>query len=882
MHRASKAPARPPNEALWLDLQPFVQSESFYINLLFMDTTQYIGQPAMNQTTLRTPTTRRGLIFLSATNALLLTSIGCSGGGSGVTSSIPFPIVTWATPAPISATVPLSATQLDAVSSVPGTFVYSPAAGAVLPAGTQNISVTFTPTDTVHYQPVTQSVTLTVGAPSYTWANVQIVGGGFITGIVQHPTTQNLRYLRTDIGGAYRWNQATTSWVPLLDFLSASQDNYLGVESIALDPTNPQNLYLAVGTYTESFGGNGAFFLSNNQGATFTQVPVSFKMGSNDNGRYAGERLMVDPNLPSTLYFGSRLNGLWRSTNSGNTWSQVTSFPVTSTTSGVGIVFVDFVPGSGSSGSATPLIYVGVSDAGAAPTNFASLYRSTDGGNTWAAVPGAPTGLYVNHGVFGPDGGLYLSYGNAVGPTGVTGGALYSYALPPSTTPTGAGTWTNISVPAPVRPTGSQGGYGTIAVDPEVKGVLMAATMDDYYYSGSYSGDDIYRSTNYGATWVSLSAQGKVNNASLAPWLAFGGSTTNTGTGNWDGSLVIDPFNSKHVMYGNGQTEWDSTNITASDTGNAVTFNVGATGVEECSVLSLAAPPSGGYLISGVGDLGGFVHTSLTSTPSGGMSANPILNGENSVDFAQKSPLNVVRVGSATSAPFGAYSTTGGTTATAWTGFASTPTGSATGQGTVAIAADASVIVWDTSDGPVAYSTNNGATWTNSVGALTKSHVYSDRINPLKFYIVSGTTLQISTDGGHTFSTVNTSLPSNASLTVSFAAEGDLWIAAGSTFERSTNSGTTFTSVSGFSNITTVGFGKAATGTSYPAIYAVGTGSAGYGIYRSIDSANTWTMISNPQQLYAYIVTIVGDQQVFGRVYLATNGRGIPYGSSTY
>jgi hypothetical protein len=829
---------------------------------------------------------------------LLAAAVGCSTNNNG-TAAKAFPTVTWATPSPVAYGVPLSATQLNAFAYSAGTLTYSPAAGTVLPIGTNILSVTFAPTDTTDYQPVTQQVVLVVEPTVYTYANVQMIAGGFIDGIVQHPTTQNLVYLRTDIGGAYRFVPpasagGTGTWLPLLDFLPASQDNYLGVESIALDPTNPQNLYLAVGTYAESFGTNGAFLLSSNQGSSFTIVPAPFKMGSNDNGRNAGERLAVDPNLPSTLYFGSRLNGLWKSTNSGTSWAQVTSFPVTSTTSGVGIVFVDFVKASGASGSATPVIYVGVSDAGAAPNNYATLYRSTDGGNTWAAVPGAPagvTGLYVNHGVLGPDSAanstaLYMSYGNAVGPSNVTAGALYKYTLPPTTTPTGSGTWTNISVPTgTARLAGAQGGYGGIVLDPEVPGVVMASTLDDYFYSGNFAGDDIYRSTNYGASWVSLSAQGKTNNGSLSPWLAFGGSNiTNVGTGNWPVALAIDPFNSNHFMYGTGQTLWNSINVTASDTGSGPSFSVGATGVEECEVFTLASPPAGGYLISGVADIGGFVHTSITASPTGGMSANPVLNGTTGIDFAQASPLNVVRVGIANNntAPYGAVSTTGGQVATSWTPFASTPAGSSIGQGTVAMAADASTIVWATADAPVAYSTNAGTTWTASTGAIAHGHVFADRLNPKKFYILSGTTLQISTDGGHTFTNANTSIPANSQLTVSYGGEGDLWLATSTGLMRSTNSGSTFSAISGLTASSAVGFGIAATGATYPTIYAVGTGAGGYGFYRSVNAGSTWVQVNNTTQLYANISQIVGDEQVFGRFYLATNGRGIPYGSSPY
>ena len=62
------------------------------------------------------------------------------------------PVITWATPADITYGTALSATQLNATASVPGTFVYTPAAGTVLNAGAaQTLSVTFTPTDAANY-----------------------------------------------------------------------------------------------------------------------------------------------------------------------------------------------------------------------------------------------------------------------------------------------------------------------------------------------------------------------------------------------------------------------------------------------------------------------------------------------------------------------------------------------------------------------------------------------------------------------------------------------------------------------------------------------------------------------------------------------------------
>ncbi|MHB8653746.1 MAG: hypothetical protein ACYDA9_07695 [Terriglobia bacterium] len=73
--------------------------------------------------------------------------LGCGGGGGGSsTSATPItPSVTWATPAAIKYGTALNSTQLNATASVAGSFSYSPAAGTILSAGTQTLTVTFTP-----------------------------------------------------------------------------------------------------------------------------------------------------------------------------------------------------------------------------------------------------------------------------------------------------------------------------------------------------------------------------------------------------------------------------------------------------------------------------------------------------------------------------------------------------------------------------------------------------------------------------------------------------------------------------------------------------------------------------------------------------------------
>src|ERR1041384_5647158 len=70
-----------------------------------------------------------------------------------------------------------------------------------------------------------------VFAQTYTWRNVQIFGGGFIVGVVFNQTEAHLVYTRTDIGGAYRLDDASGRGVRLLDSTSWDAWNLPGVQS---------------------------------------------------------------------------------------------------------------------------------------------------------------------------------------------------------------------------------------------------------------------------------------------------------------------------------------------------------------------------------------------------------------------------------------------------------------------------------------------------------------------------------------------------------------------------------------------------------------------------------------------------------------------------
>jgi hypothetical protein len=104
------------------------------------------------------------------------------------------PTITWPNPVGITYGIRLSSTQLDATSSIPGSFKYLPAVGTILDAGAgQILTVTFTPNDAANYATADQTTiidvakatpTISLVAPGGNFdggplpANVTIVGSG--------------------------------------------------------------------------------------------------------------------------------------------------------------------------------------------------------------------------------------------------------------------------------------------------------------------------------------------------------------------------------------------------------------------------------------------------------------------------------------------------------------------------------------------------------------------------------------------------------------------------------------------------------------------------------------------------------------------------------
>ncbi len=702
---------------------------------------------------------------------------------------------------------------------------------------------------------------------AYRWKNVAIGGGGFVTGLTYHPREKGLAYARTDVGGAYRWGAAAQRWTPLTDFLGLSDVNLTGIESLAIDPSDPARVYLAAGTYTTPQAGNGAILRSQDRGAHFERIDLPFKLGGNELARGNGERLAVDPNDGRTLLFGTRRDGLWRSDDHGATWSRVEGFPALATGAAthapgwsgpqaIGIVFVEFDPASGHAGQPTPRLYAGVS------TEHASLYVSEDNGRRWSAVKGQPLGLRPNHMTRGADGAWYLSYGDLPGPDRMHAGAVWKY-LP------ARDQWTEIT-PAPQSSDGEGDGFGwgAVTVDPHDPRVLLASTFNRFNPR-----DEIFRSTDGGKSWTPLFEHSDFDH-SASPWTAHNGP-------HWIADIEIDPFNPDEAMFVTGYGVWASRNLRGADTGQRVQWWFKDRGLEETVPLDLLSPAEGAPLLSAVGDIDGFRHEDLDA-PTLQYAGPRLTNGE-SIANAGRVPSLIVRVGTVrhrrNEEVRALYSRDGGRQ---WTAFASEPP-EGEGAGHVTVSADGARVIWQPEKTGAWITDDFGGRWQRVRGLPDSAVIEADRISASLYYAFDGRSgdLFVSGDGGVSFARaggvgafgewfrpeVQPAPDRHGVVYLTASWRGLLRWSAGK-LQR----------LPGVENAYSLGIGAPTREGGAHTLYLFGRIAGRDGLYRSDSEGRRWQRIDDDAHRFGRIQRVTGDPRRPGRVYFATGGRGIIHG----
>lgn len=699
---------------------------------------------------------------------------------------------------------------------------------------------------------------------AYDWKPIKIGGGGWVVGMDIHPTQKDLRYVRTDVSGAYRWEPATSAWKQIVTSASMPADyvgygRYLGVDSLVTAPSDPDIAYMAFG---------GQIFRSINRGEKWVSTSFAIhnvQMEPNGEGRQEGERLRVDPHSSKIVYFGSIADGLWMTEDAGVVWRKVAAIPEGSPHHGVNTIVFD-----GNSGvvvtdegeAKTKVIYVTVDQVG--------IFRSADAGVTWADI--VETGPKKSGGIrdaeIGPDGTYYVAYDSING----AGTSIWKRSS--------AGIWKDIT------PQGKQGkdrSYCEIATDPSNSLNLVAMSNGGRCFVSKDQGDD-WTTHDFHLNSSKIKWLGEQENY----WLSVG-------------ALAFDPCKSGRLWLAEGFGVWWADDLTPEN----IEWQAESIGIEETCGNDIICPP-GGKPVAAMWDIGVF-HFDVADIYNA-RRAFPYFMSAWALDWCASDPKFIVSVfrnhlGFGPHVNESGYSTDGGVTWTIFPAVQKKEIPRELEYGTIAVSANSpDKIVWAPAQRKLPYYTSDrGVTWKQSslgkgvtgtgfdVYSSPQKPLCADRVLPDTFYFYhTGEGIFGSSDGGATFAKTGGTLPTDRVNSVMKAVPGHaghLLFAEGSQGNpvggiwHSTDGGITWRQLPFIEQAFNFGLGKPKEENGYATIFVAGVAKGQTGIYRSIDVGVTWDKISSyPLGIFDWIDAMDGDKDAFGKVYLGFAGAGFVQG----
>lgn len=459
----------------------------------------------------------------------------------------------------------------------------------------------------------------------YTYQNLPIPGGGYVTGFVFHKKVPNILYARTDIGGVYRYCYEEKAWKSLMNHVTMKDLSESFPIAIALDNKYPERLYITCGMNEI---GAGVLAISDDYGVNFTYEKVPALIHGNLNGRGTGYRLIVDHKDSSILYFASQVDGLLCSKDRGKSWQ---------TLEVQGEKYMTFVWQS-EEGDILVLGTAGVSNQINSKRRGHSLYISYDRGGHFETLiePVAPEAsgskmagyvaqrydadgqyLYVTLSQTGRD-SYVIENGYSCDSGDAIGGKIIRYSLAhkgkilsyEDITPKEERIHSKeIAKEKDLKHSVEEQldyGFSGISSSSRVPGLLICTTI--CRKEEGKDKDTIYLSRDYGKHWevvlLDLSVgQIRFNTPYMKPEYNGGHSILH-----WMSDIKINPFNEDEVWINSGSGVFKSTNLTSS----ACLFEDDCKGIEETVHLNIYSPPRGHVkLIDILGDLGGFAFTEL-------------------------------------------------------------------------------------------------------------------------------------------------------------------------------------------------------------------------------------------------------------------------------
>ncbi|MFK5855802.1 MAG: PKD domain-containing protein [Bacteroidota bacterium] len=177
-------------------------------------------------------------------------------------------------------------------------------------------------------------------------------GLGRLNRIGFHPTDNNILYAGAAAGGIWKSTDGGSTWIPQGDDMAA-----IGISDIVVIPTAGDDIvYVATGDKDHSDTYSVGVLKSTDGGATWANTGLVFTAVQ----KQLINRLLVDP-LNNNIFYAATTLGVYKSTDSGDNWSVVTSTEY---------IDLEFKPG------ATNVLY--------GSTWQGDVYRSTDSGVNWS------------------------------------------------------------------------------------------------------------------------------------------------------------------------------------------------------------------------------------------------------------------------------------------------------------------------------------------------------------------------------------------------------------------------------------------------------------------------------------------------------------------
>ncbi len=471
------------------------------------------------------------------------------------------------------------------------------------------------------------------------------------------------------------------------------------------------------------------------------------------------------------------------------------------------------------------------------------VYVSTDHGGSFTLLTGSPSD--VNRMAIASDGSVYA--------TRAAGVSRYA-----------SGVWTKLSPAAP-------DGFNSLAVDPGNPKHLVIAEHGRWITK-------LYRSTNAGDSWSPL----VIEKVSTVPWWP------STYFANWSASLMFDPTVQGRVWQSDWFGVWRTDDVAAAKN----TWTAFEKGHEEVVVHDLLALPSGAELLSGVADVGGFVHASIDAYPASALGDNDGTNVHDNYALCSDpgNALRVIRVGGSRddTQSWGFVSADGGHT---WTAMGNGPAGKIARRVLHSAQGSASLMVFDDEGQPYFDGSGSGNTWVHLSGLpqqgpygpwVTSVRGASDGATADTFYYVHGTALYAS-EAGSAFQARTTSLPETSSgmwdyvsLVATPGVKEDLWLGVEKKgLYHLTGAAFATTKVGDFTSVFWVTLGKAAPGSAIPTLFVSGTRNGATGLFRSVDGGTSFVDVTDPERRVILRGKLEASQQTFGRVFVGYSGRGI-------